>query len=264
MRESKALLLALIVLTMLLAATASVYAADWRVANQSYWIKVNEFTAQDGLIHGNGSHGVIRQTGFQSGVDCWYTRPSIEVWDAATGGNLLATINGVCIDTADFVGSTRHEATLMQGWGLDHSGTTHRLNGTVVDPAAWARVTYMGSKADWGVNDSTGTAASAFQIATWELISGDGSGGANFGGGSFSAGNVSGTLLADAAGYVNLGWQAPLDWTGADSWYFHNTQDFLIYNPDRQNFPTVPEIPAGVLGPLGLTILAFVRRRMAR
>jgi len=265
MKSVKVLLATVVILATLFALSGSVCATDWKVDGQTYWIQVNEFFSQDGLIHGNGSHGVIKETGFQSGVDAWYTRPSIEVYDAATGGNLLSTVYGVCIDTADFVGSTRHESTLLQGWAASHSGISHRYNGTVMDAASWARTTYMASQADWGIGDSSGVNASAFQLGVWELMSGDGSlAGGNFTSGNFRAANVSGALLSAANSYVTAGWQTlPNGWTGADGWYFHNTQDFLIYNPDKHDNP-VPEIPASLLAPLGLSIVGLIRRRARR
>ena len=249
-------------------------AADWNgltVDSPQYSLTISEF--------GSGS-GYIQQ--FDGGT------PNIDI--AVNGGVLYclpqisvpeATIKpfwGVCIDTAEWSTSPQG-AVLKQGWAPTHSalGTPGRLNGTVLDQNAWNRTTYLFSQFGADIGAMTNVQKAAFQLATWEVMSGDGISGATWGSGNFRATNVTGTVLSEANTYVAAAYNAGFDttWSTAlanGSFYFSGVyngnfnayQDYLVYAPAPSNNRVVPEIPAVALCPLGLMALGLLKRRFVK
>jgi|GEM_PF-3285756 len=199
-----------------------------------------------------------------------------------TGSSLTGLFWGVCIDTHE-LSNDPQGAYLKQGWATSHSalGAGGRLNGTVFDQIAWNHTTYLFSQygatiglalADGGMSN---VQKAAFQLATWEVMSGDGSGGANWGSGKFTAEYVTGGLLSEANTYVTAAYNAGFSqWTpelANGSFYFsgvknNNTyQDYLVYAPvPKETMLPVPEIPAVALGPLGLMALGLLKRRFVK
>ncbi len=116
---------------------------------------------------------------------------------------------GVCIDTNDYTGSPQQ---LEQGWNSGPLLTNNpgRLNGTVLDETAWEHTTYLFSQYQsdlptWFNNDTPQNVknVSAFQLAIWEVMSGDGGPtGGNWSSGYFTA-DVSPDLTALANGFVS-------------------------------------------------------------
>lgn len=190
-----------------------------------------------------------------SGTVAW-ALPQVTVTGATAN-----PIYGVCIDTDEYTGSPMQ---LRKGWdspGALVGNNTSRLNGTVIDEAAWNHATYLFSKyqssiSGWGLGSVN---AAAFRLATWEVISGDGTGGADWANGNFRAPSVSGAIQTAADQFVLAAFDSGFaNWTGgASSYYLHDSQDILVNAP-------VPEIPTALLAPMGLGMLGLIRRRFAK
>ncbi len=249
--------------------SSAVLAADWNglTVDAQYTLNIADF--------GYGS-GTIKQysgtTNIAASGNILYCLPRIGVAQAT-----VSPFWGVCIDTHEYSANPQG-AVLKKGWADAHAplGTPGRLNGTVLDQNAWNHTTYLFSQFGSSMGTMTNVQRAAFQLATWEVLSGDGSelGGSWInGGGNFTATNVSGALLTEANNYVKAAYVGFSDKWSAElanqSFYFSGVkvnsmyQDYLVYAPAPSN-NNVPEIPAVVLGPLGLFALGALRRRFAR
>lgn len=268
------LVIAAIAVAMVMGSAA--IAADWNgltINAPQYSLSITD--------HGSGS-GTIKQ--FSGGTNIAITQtvlyclPQITVQQA-----INKTFWGVCIDTHEL--STSPEgAILKQGWAPTHTapGTAGRLNGTVLNQTAWGHTTYLFSQFAATINQMTDVQRAAFQLATWEVMSGDGSiSGGNWanGAGNFTATNVSGThagtLLWEANNYVKAAYVGFADHWSTDlanqAYYFSGVknncfyQDYLVCAPaPTTNRHAVPEIPAVVLGPLGLMAFGMLKRKFAK
>jgi len=211
-----------------------------------------------------------------------YSLPKLTVWDRLHTNKLVDGVWAVCIDTREW--ATNPEAAyLKQGWAQTTPGgddphiplsRAGRLNGTVLDADAWNHTTYLFGQYAQKIGSMSDVQKAAFQLATWEVMSGDGSAtGGTWDSGLFTATNVAGTdpgsirYEADQfvrAAYIGYGsWWEP---NAKQALYFTGAvvngeykQDFLVWAP-----PSVPEIPAVLLGPLGLAALAMLRRRLVK
>ncbi len=252
-------------------------ASDWNglIVGEQYLLSVSEspLTLTGTIRQYDASNNNIAYTGAVR-----YCLPDISVSSAT-----VSPFWAVCIDTRE-LSADQEGAVLMQGWGAGSTPLTDpgRLNGTVLDANAWAHTTYLFSQFGPDIGDMTDVQKQAFQLATWEVMSGDGIAGADWNAGSFTATNVSGSVLTQANAYVAAAYNdtdnAFTDWVaggGANSsLYFSgvfNTniaayQDYLVYAPaEVPNIPpVVPEIPAALLCPLGLLAIGAIRRRFTK
>jgi hypothetical protein len=218
---------------------------------------IRQYTAGDQLIQGGGN--------------VYYCLPQIS-WTTLAGKSYSSY--GVCIDTNQYTGSPQQ---LRKGWDSPaplQVNNVSRLNGTVKDFAAWERTTYLFGKhqvdLETWFKDSNAVQAAAFQLAIWEVMSGDGSTtGGNWGAGSFTAGMGS-ALIAPANAFVAEAYDGGFDaWQSGgyaeSAYYLHDHQDFLVYVPTSYSGdPVVPEIPAVALGPLGLMAFGLLKRRFVK
>lgn len=248
---------------------SAAFADDWNglTLNVPYTLTITE--------HGTGS-GTIKQfdgaTNIAVSGGVLYSLPNISVPQAT-----IKPFWGVCIDTREWSTSPQG-SVLKQGWAAEgHAalGTLGRLNGTVVDELAWGHTTYLFSQYGATIGDMTNVQMAAFQLATWEVLSGDGGiSGGNWTSGSFTATNVSGSVLSAANGYVTAAYAGfDNNWStdlANEAFYFSGVknncyyQDYLVYAPTPSNTPPVPEIPAVVLGPLGLMAFGMLKRRFTK
>lgn len=201
-----------------------------------------------------------------------YSLPKLTIWDGLHQQKLVSDVWAVCIDTREWSANPQG-AYLKQGWAqgdpdphipLSKPG---RLNGTVLNQESWGRTTYLFSQYAPAIGAMTNQQRAAFQLAIWEVMSGDGGvGGGIWDSGLFTAQNVTGGLKDDADGYVKAAFAGSWSLSQADkALYFTGVmvngeykQDFLVYAPP------VPEIPAVLLGPLGLAALGVLRRKLAK
>lgn len=123
-----------------------------------------------------------------------YTLPSISVLNVAGVANPFW---GVCIDTAEWSAS-QEGAILQQGWANDPYpvgppvGTAGRLNGTVLNQDSWMHTTYLFSQYNSQMGAMSTEQKAAFQLATWEVLSGDGALGAGWADGNFQLQSLNG------------------------------------------------------------------------
>jgi hypothetical protein len=214
--------------------------------------------------YGSGS-GSIEQ--FSGGIDIavnggvGYSLPWISVVGATTN-----PFWGVCIDTREW--SVKGGTTLKKGWdpanGIPVSNVS-RFNGTVYDSAAWNHTTYLFNQFGGTIGAMSDVQKAAFQLATWEVMSGDGTAaGGNWLTGNFRATNVSGTLLWEADNYVKAAYVGSENWSDAQAdkaYYLHDGQDFLVYAPSPPIVNnSVPEPMSLMLGIMGLGSVAGLKR----
>lgn len=266
MKHTKTIVASLLAIAAIALLAGSVSAAGFNwVVGQKYWIDVQE--------SGDWSwHSLYQGAPYANINGVAFTVPYITVYDSQTATTPVAAFWGTCIDTAQFVNG-KHEVYLEQGWhGSDPSnpgtdtypGHYDRFNGTVTNQDAWKRASWLMDQIDMSTLNTNDKKA-GFQLAIWELGAGDGASGADFANGNFKANPVTAAQLGYATTYVATGFNMASSWTGQDTWYFHDQQDFMINIPGQHNRPPrVPEIPAGLLAPLGLAALAAVRRRFAK
>lgn len=235
----------------------------------SYTGTIQQFKSLDSLGAGVGNVAVVGGVAF--------SLPSISVLTVnnPTGGATNNPFWGVCIDTHEW--STSPEgATLKQGWTAAPNtlGMPARANGTVIDEVAWNHTTYLFNQSN--ITNMTVAERAAFQLATWEVLSGDGdANGGNWATGLFRASANAG-ILNIANGYVKTAYNTGFaGWTGSKAMYFSGAfqsggnvayQDYLVYAPaaSGNGTPAVPEIPAAALCPLGLMAFGMLRRRFAK
>lgn len=245
-------------------------ADDWNgltADGPQYWLTISEVGSGSGTIKQyDGSTNIAVSGGVA------YCLPRISVPEAT-----IKPFWGVCIDTHEWSTSPQG-AVLKQGWAEEgHAplGQAGRLNGTVLDELAWGHTTYLFSQYGSNIGAMTNVQKAAFQLATWEVLSGDGSiSGGNWTSGSFRATDVSGSLLLEANNYVSAAYAGFDDnWStelANESFYFsgvknnNSYQDYLVYAPSPSTNVRVPEIPAVVLGPLGLMGFGMLRRRFVK
>ena len=266
----------------MLLGSAAFAADEWNSLDlgASYSLNISEFGSGSGTIKQFDGVDMAHSIAVTGGV--LYSLPSI----AVVGASPTNPFWGVCIDTHEWSTSPQG-AVLRQGWapGVHSSlGTAGRLNGTVLNEIAWQHTTYLFSQFGAGIGAMTLKQKAAFQLATWEVMSGDGS--AAGGGvwdpiltatrGNFTATNVKLDLLSTANDYVKAAYIGfDTNWSSAlanGAFYFsgvknNNTyQDYLVYAPvpSDNTTPDVPEIPAVALGPLGLMALGLIRRRFVK
>jgi len=253
-------------------AGSAVFAADWNglTVGTNYSLWISESGSGWGYIQQFDAGGT--DIAVDGGVG--YSLPSLTVTGAA-----INPFWGVCIDTHEW--STNPEtATLKKGWTADGLplGTPGRDNGTVLSQDAWDHTTYLFNQFQDKIGNMTPVQKAAFQLATWEVMSGDGSSsGGNWGAGKFTATNVTGTVAGtvkwEANKYVAAAYTGFGSWTGSQSLYFSGAfksgggnvayQDYLVYAPAADPNLPIPEIPAMMLGPLGLVALGALRRKLA-
>jgi hypothetical protein len=263
----------LAVIVAVLAGSAA-FAAEWNgltVGNQ-YSLSISEFGSGSGNIKQFDGVDMTHSIAVSSGV--LYSLPRITVAQATE-----PTFWGVCIDTREW-STNPEDATLKEGWtaGTAPLTTAGRDNGTVLDQDAWNHTTYLFSQYSSAIGAMSNQAKSALQLAIWEVMSGDGSAsGGDWTAGNFRATNVTGTVLTEANAYVEAAYIGFADnWSstlGDEAVYFSGVfdqngqcyrQDYLVYAPAPvPNIPVVPEIPATILGPLGLVALGALRRKLA-
>ena len=260
---------AVLVIAVAISAGSTAFAADWNgltVDAPHYTLTITDYGSGSGTIKQyNGSTNIAVSGGVA------YCLPLISVPEAT-----IKPFWGVCIDTHEWSTSPQG-AVLKQGWADEHAplGTLGRLNGTVLDELAWGHTTYLFSQYGSTMGQMTNVQRAAFQLATWEVMSGDGSiSGGSWTAGSFRATNVSGNLLAAANGYVAAAYAGFEDkWStelANEAFYFSGVkvnnayQDYLVYAPAPGTNCRVPEIPAAVLGPLGLMALGMLKRRFLK
>jgi len=251
--------------------TSAAVAADWNgltINAPQYLLSIADFGSGTGTIRQYDGSTNIAYTG-----TVFYCLPRITVAQATT-----PTFWGVCIDTHE-VSANPQGAILKKGWADTHTslGAPGRLNGTVLNQDAWGHTTYLFSQFGATMGTMTDVQRAAFQLATWEVMSGDGSisGGSWINGaGNFTATNVSGALLTQANAYVKAAYEGYSDHWNNDlanqAFYFSGVrynstyQDYLVYAPAPGTNRNVPEIPAAVLGPMGLMVLGMLKRRFRK
>lgn len=266
MKHKRTIVASLLAVAVIAVLAGSVSAAgfDW-VVGQKYWIDVQESGDWS-------SHSIYQGTPAANMNGVAFTVPFINVYDSQSATTPVATFWGACIDTATFVNG-KHEVYLDKGWhgsdpnnpGVDtYPGHGDRFNGTVINQDAWKRASWLMDQVDMSTLNTNDKKA-GFQLAMWELGAGDGASGADFTSGNFKASPVTAGQLGYASTYVATGFNAAGDWTGQDTWYFHDQQDFMINIPGQHNRPpTVPEVPVFALAPLGLAAVAAIRRRFTK
>lgn len=262
------------------------------------WIGLNGLTVGNSymlrLYEPYSYTGGIQQykslTGGGAGVDniavgggVAFCLPSISVLvvDNLSGGATNNPFWGVCIDTHEW--STSPEgATLKQGWTATlPQGTMGRDNGTVLSEVAWDHTTYLFNKfGGTNIESMSVLERAAFQLATWEVMSGDGNAvdGGNWTTGLFRAqvNQADATAVFAAANtYVKAAYDTGFgSWNGSQALYFSGAfqsggnvayQDYLVAAPaPADGRVPVPEIPAVALGPLGLMVLGLLKRRFVK
>lgn len=282
--------------------------AGLTVGSPEYWLAIHESGSGSGTIQQfDTTHNTTTSIAVTSGVGYSLPEISVHLTQSEANANLPADRKagpfwGVCIDTREW-SLDPQGAYLRQGWEPSHTDgdlwiddpysadltklvpATGRLNGTVLNRDAWNRTTYLfsqfGAKIGLNIADGgmTNVQKAAFQLATWEVMSGDGSDGANWGSGNFRASGVA-ALDTQANAYVaaayNAGFSNWSDTLADQSLYFSgvfvNTggqgpayQDYLFYAPAPSTGGShVPEIPAVALGPLGLMALGLLKRRFVK
>ena len=257
--------IAVLAVIVALLAGAAIPAAGWNgltVDGDTFGVTITEhYTGYSGNIAQYGSDGIT----LVGGANVYWCLPKI----TAVGGT--NPMYGVCIDTNQFTGTPQQ---LRQGW--DDPGllvnNPSRYNGTVLDETAWNHTTYLFSKYQndlstwWG----SGTQAdlnksAALQLAIWEVMSGDATTGvADWGNGYFRASSVSGDLKTLADSFVAEAFDDGFSSDWSQAYYLHDNQDYLVYAPATVPNPIIPEIPAMILGPLGLVALGALRRKLAK
>lgn len=278
----KAVKLVIFAVVLVILVSSSVLAETWNglTIGSTYTASIPEYYTGVGYYSGVISQyaSLNTSTGFgynkiAGGGSVYYSLPKIMV----TNG---PTLFGVCIDTNEYTGSPLQ---LRKGWEaagdpLDAGNNASRFNGTVKDEDAWKHTTYLFNQHGlelqtwWGAADELSKKkAAAFQLAIWEVMSGDGLGGANWDNGYFTAtglGTGLGSLSELANDFVAAAYGSRFaNWEGSSSaLYFHDHQDFLVYAPTTHlgGNPSVPEIPAYMLAPLGLAAFGFIRRRFIK
>jgi hypothetical protein len=218
--------------------------------------------------------GIANQL-INGGGSVYYSLPKITITSGAnnTPWTSSAVMYGVCIDTNEYTGTPLQ---LRKGWEaqldpLTAGDNANRMNGTVKDNLSWAHTTYLFNQYQsqlstwWGDSAlSSKQNAGAFQLAIWEVMSGDGSSaGADFTKGYFTADGSASTLKSTADTFVAAAYNSGFDaWLASGSsnsaMYLHDHQDFLV------SAPAVPEFPAAALAPFGLAAFGFIKRKYAK
>jgi len=255
MRRRVVVLAGLVILAVLtLTSCALAGLSDLTIDGPTYAINISEY--QTGIYQGN-----ITQYGAAKGA-VYYSLPKITFF---SGQPTQFSVFGVCIDINEYTGSPTQ---LRQGWDRTPPPGDQTFNGTVKDYGAWERTTYLFNQyandlSTWWGTDGQKTAA--FQLATWEVMSGDGSGGANWTSGGFTATGVTGNVQTLADAFVN---DAYSNASAFSAWQVSKSADYALYLHDHQDFlvsaPAVPEIPAAALCPLGLAVVGLIKRRFAK
>lgn len=196
------------------------------------------------------------------GPDVWqnvYIGPVwIDVLNIAT--NELYTQRMLCVDLLG-------QIKLNQTW---YANLATGVPSGVVNAHAWDMAVWMAqNNPGWAMGWPSGSAAvqdAAIQIAIWEVIRDDTNW--NLGAGSFKLySSISGASRTDVANMAKAFFDAanpPTGYAADHPWFdaIGSGQDLVFFIPERSE--VVPEIPAALLAPMGLGIIAAVRRKLAK
>lgn len=194
-------------------------------------------------------------------------------WESVYIGplNINVKLNGVSL------GNTTMYCVDLQGAIYKNTSWTAIINtgekpDGVVSSDAWDMAAWLAEKnTGWSTGSYSADKGAGLQIAIWEVIS-DYNKSAADGNWSLSNGNF---RLSGAANAASEAWNffssaesagVPTGYAANQQWYEAVTsgQDQIFFIPNYGPPPSVPEIPAMALAPLGIATMGFIKRKFAK